>query len=200
MVVAAVELLRERGADGVTLDDVLSRSGAPRGSIYHHFPSGRAQIIDEAAQLSGDAISALIARSAVRGPEAVIDAFATFWRKLLRESNFAAGCPVVSIAVSAPQDSSLAQHANQIFRDWHTQLTECLISEGLETGPSRRLATMSLGAIEGAITMCRATASLQPLDDVQTELKVLLAARMLFSSTEASSTTTESDANAARED
>lgn len=29
MVLAAVELLRERGVDGVTLDDVLSRSGAP---------------------------------------------------------------------------------------------------------------------------------------------------------------------------
>jgi hypothetical protein len=59
---------------------------------------------------------------------------------------------------------------------------------------------MALGAIEGAITMCRATASLQPLDDVQTELKVLLAARMLFSSTQSSSTTRESDANTARED
>ena len=68
MVLAAVELLRERGVDGVTLDDVLSRSGAPRGSIYHHFPSGRAQIIEEAAQLSGDAISRLISNAAPSGP------------------------------------------------------------------------------------------------------------------------------------
>lgn len=188
MVLAAVELLRERGVDGVTLDDVLSRSGAPRGSIYHHFPSGRAQIIDEAAQLSGDAISRLISNAAHSGPAAIVDAVTDFWRKLLRQSNFAAGCPVVSIAVSAPPDSALAQHANQIFRTWHQLVTDCLTADGLDTAVARRLATTSLGAIEGAITMCRATSSLQPLEDVNTELKVLLAARTLFAAEPAAET------------
>ena len=188
MVLAAVELLRERGVDGVTLDDVLSRSGAPRGSIYHHFPSGRAQIIEEAAQLSGDAISRLISNAAPSGPAAVVDAFTAFWRKLLRQSDFAAGCPVVSIAVSAPPDSALAQHSNQIFRTWHELVTDCLTADGLDTAVARRLATTSLGAIEGAITMCRATSSLQPLEDVNTELKVLLAARTLFAAEPAAET------------
>ncbi|MUL63068.1 TetR family transcriptional regulator [Mycobacterium sp. CBMA 234] len=188
MVLAAVELLRERGVDGVTLDDVLGRSGAPRGSIYHHFPNGRAQIIDEAAQLSGDAISRLIAKAAAGGPAAVIDAVTAFWRKLLRESDFAAGCPVVSIAVSALPDSALARHANQIFRTWHQLVTDCVMAEGLDAPVARRLATMSLGAIEGAITMCRATSSLQPLDDVNTELKLLLAARSLFAAAPANET------------
>lgn len=180
MVLAAVELLRERGVDGVTLEDVLSRSGAPRGSIYHHFPGGRAQIIDEAAQLSGDAISRLIADAADRGPAAVVDELTTFWRKLLRKHKFGVGCPVVSIAVSAAPDSALARHANQIFRTWHGLITDCLTADGLDTAAARRLATMSLGAIEGAITMCRATSSPQPLDDVNAELKLLLAARTLF--------------------
>jgi len=180
MVLAAVELLRERGVDGVTLDDVLSRSGAPRGSIYHHFPDGRAQIIDEAAQLSGDAISRLISKAAPDGPAAVVDAVTGFWRKLLRQNKFAVGCPVVSIAVSAAPGSALAQHANQIFRTWHQLVTDCLVADGVGTVVARRLATMSLGAIEGAITMCRATSSLQPLDDVNAELKLLLAARTLF--------------------
>ncbi len=93
MVLAAVELLRERGVDGVTLEDVLSRSGAPRGSIYHHFPGGRAQIIDEAAQLSGAAISRLIADAADRGPAAVVDEITMFWRKLLQKHKFGVGCP-----------------------------------------------------------------------------------------------------------
>lgn len=188
MVLAAVELLRERGVDGVTLDDVLSRSGAPRGSIYHHFPSGRAQIIDEAAQLSGDAISRLISNAADNGPAAVVDAVTAFWRKLLRQNNFAVGCPVVSIAVSAPPDSALAQHANQIFRTWHELVTDCLTADGLDTAVAQRLATTSLGAIEGAITMCRATSSLRPLEDVNTELKVLLAARTLFAAEPAAET------------
>lgn len=40
MLGSAVEVLRERGAAGVTIDEVLARSGAPRGSVYHHFPAG----------------------------------------------------------------------------------------------------------------------------------------------------------------
>jgi TetR/AcrR family transcriptional repressor of lmrAB and yxaGH operons len=51
MLLSAVTLLRERGRNGVTLDAVLAHSGAPRGSIYHHFPGGRDQLVLEAAQL-----------------------------------------------------------------------------------------------------------------------------------------------------
>ena len=48
MLVSAAEVLRERGAAGVTIDEVLARSGAPRGSVYHHFPEGRSQLLREA--------------------------------------------------------------------------------------------------------------------------------------------------------
>lgn len=183
MVLAAVALLRERGTDGVTLDDVLARSGAPRGSIYHHFPGGRAQILNEAAQLSGDAIAALITRTSGGGPAQVLDAFVAFWRKLLTDNNFSASCPAVSITVSTPRDSALAKHAEQIFHTWHSLLADCFETDGLPTDIANRLATMSLAAIEGAVTMCRAQASMQPLEDVATELEVLVAARSIFAAT-----------------
>ncbi|MBV8292866.1 MAG: TetR/AcrR family transcriptional regulator, partial [Mycobacterium sp.] len=54
MLLSSVELLRERGAGGVTVDAVLSRSQAPRGSVYHHFPGGRSEIISDALKLAGD--------------------------------------------------------------------------------------------------------------------------------------------------
>jgi TetR/AcrR family transcriptional regulator, lmrAB and yxaGH operons repressor len=60
MLVAAAEVMRERGAAGVTIDEVLARSGAPRGSVYHHFPDGRNHILAEALQHSGDSITAMI--------------------------------------------------------------------------------------------------------------------------------------------
>ena len=54
MLVSAAEVMRERGAAGVTIDAVLARSGAPRGSVYYHFPDGRNQILTEALRYSGD--------------------------------------------------------------------------------------------------------------------------------------------------
>lgn len=180
MVLTAVELLRERGADGVTLDALLTRSGAPRGSIYHHFPGGRAQILDEAVQLGGDAIAGLIARSAGQGPLAVLERFTAFWRKILLDSNFAAGCPVLSVAISGPTDAPLVERADEIFRRWQTALADCFETSGLGVEAAQRMATMSIAAIQGAVTMCRAHASTQPLDDVTAELAMYFRARMVF--------------------
>ena len=53
MLVSAAEVLRERGAPRVTIGEVLTRSGAPRGSVYHHFPKGRNQVLTEALQFAG---------------------------------------------------------------------------------------------------------------------------------------------------
>ena len=58
MLSAASEVLREKGAAGVTIDEVLVRSGAPRGSVYHHFPGRPSQLLTEALQHAGDAITA----------------------------------------------------------------------------------------------------------------------------------------------
>ncbi|EUA43106.1 bacterial regulatory s, tetR family protein [Mycobacterium xenopi 3993] len=67
MLVTAAEVLRERGAAGVTIDEVLTRSGAPRGSVYYHFPNGRNQILTEALRYSGEAITAAIDTAADQG-------------------------------------------------------------------------------------------------------------------------------------
>ena len=60
MLESAAQLLRERGAAAVTVDEVLVRSGAPRGSVYHHFPGGRAQLLREALEYAGLEITASI--------------------------------------------------------------------------------------------------------------------------------------------
>ncbi len=41
MVLSALYLIAECGVQGTSIADVLERSGAPRGSVYHHFPGGK---------------------------------------------------------------------------------------------------------------------------------------------------------------
>jgi TetR/AcrR family transcriptional regulator, lmrAB and yxaGH operons repressor len=50
MVLAARQLIRERGYHATAISDVLERSGAPRGSVYFHFPGGKPQLAVEAAE------------------------------------------------------------------------------------------------------------------------------------------------------
>ena len=63
MIVAAQELLSERGYAGTSFGDVIERSGAPRGSIYHHFPEGKQQLVTEAVQRYAAGVLAAIAKA-----------------------------------------------------------------------------------------------------------------------------------------
>ena len=104
MLVSAAEVMRERGAAGVTIDEVLARSGAPRGSVYYHFPDGRNQILTEALRYAGDAITATIDEAANRGAKYLLREFVKFWEHLLADSDFNAGCPVVAAAIGSADD------------------------------------------------------------------------------------------------
>ena len=56
MLGSAVQLLREQGYTGTGFRDLIDHSGAPRGSIYHHFQGGKTQLAEEATRWAGDFI------------------------------------------------------------------------------------------------------------------------------------------------
>ncbi|HME77498.1 MAG TPA: TetR/AcrR family transcriptional regulator [Mycobacterium sp.] len=177
MLLSSVELLHERGAAGVTVDAVLSRSQSPRGSVYHHFPGGRAEIISEALRLAGEIISGIIEQPTALGSRGALRRIGKLWNRLLLESDFNAGCPVVSVAVGGSADDQHLQPAvAEIFQRWDQALVEAMIADGVDTQRARRLATMAVAAIEGAIILCRVERSTAPLNDVIAELESLIAA------------------------
>src|ERR687895_2392963 len=86
MIQSAVVLFRERGVEGTSFSDVLEHSGAPRGSIYHHFPGGKAQLAEEATRYAGELIAAGLA-AALRedDPVAATGQFVEAWSAVLRD-------------------------------------------------------------------------------------------------------------------
>ncbi|MFD3509822.1 TetR/AcrR family transcriptional regulator [Nocardia sp. NPDC058666] len=175
MLLGGVELLRERGAAGVTIDAILARTATPRGSVYHHFPGGRGQIISESLDLAGDAIAAIIDESLQDGPVAGLERFGAFWKQILRDSDFEAGCPVIAVAVGGAPDDELSHKVAAIVQRWQTSLRACLVTAGLSPQRAVPLATMAMASIEGAVILCRTTRTITPLDDVIGELTGMLA-------------------------
>lgn len=172
MVRSAATLLREYGASATSIDRVLAHSGAPRGSVYHHFPGGRTQLIEEAVALAGDFVAGLIEAAARAGdPVAAIDKFVSLWRKWLADSDFRAGCPIVAITV-ANDDS--AQLAAGVFGRWTDGLAVAFRAHGLPDARARRLAVFVIAAVEGAVIMCRAQRSIEPLEAAIEEIHELL--------------------------
>ena len=46
MISSAAALIGAHGLSGTSFSDVLADSGAPRGSIYYHFPGGKKQLAE----------------------------------------------------------------------------------------------------------------------------------------------------------
>jgi TetR/AcrR family transcriptional regulator, lmrAB and yxaGH operons repressor len=182
MLVSAAEVLRERGAAGLTIDEVLSRSGAPRGSVYHHFPAGRNQILTEALRYGGDLITAKIEAASRDGGMVLLHRFVEFWEQLLRDTDFSAGCPVVAAAIgSAEEERQLTATAGQIFESWHAAQTRSFVAEGFPPAEAASLATTSIAAVEGAVVLCRATHTTAPLREVARQIEFLVRAREFVS-------------------
>src|SRR5205823_6903723 len=98
MIQSALVLMGEHGVEATSFSQVIEHSGAPRGSIYHHFPGGKAQLVEEATRYAGEIIVSLLNEAAEshEDPVAALDAISEFWRTLLHDSEFAAGCPVLA--------------------------------------------------------------------------------------------------------
>ena len=177
MLDSAATLIRERGASGTSIDDVLRHSGAPRGSIYHHFPRGRTQIIEEAVDRAGASIGTIIADAGDATPVETFDAFLAAWRANLRASDFRAGCPVLAVAIeSGANAATLTDAAARAFGSWREALAELLRRHGVPAAQARRLATLVVASVEGAVALSRVEHDAQPLDDVGRELRELLRA------------------------
>ncbi|MEU3934239.1 TetR/AcrR family transcriptional regulator [Streptomyces sp. NPDC029044] len=177
MVLSAAALLGEYGASATSIDRVLAHSDAPRGSVYYHFPDGRAQLINEAVALAGDFIAGLI-DAAMQADDALaaIDAFFGLWRQRLVDSDFRSGCPIVAVAVETNDDApQLARSAAAVFARWQEALADLFLKNGLPEERSRRLAAFIIAAVEGAVIMCRAEESTAPLEAAAAEIHELLA-------------------------
>ncbi|MEV0697067.1 TetR/AcrR family transcriptional regulator [Saccharopolyspora sp. NPDC050389] len=176
MLTSTEALLREHGATATTIDRVLAHSGAPRGSVYHHFPGGRTQLIDEAVTLAGESITGLIETAAqADDPVVVIDAFFALWRDRIVASDFRAGCPIVAVAVETNDDApQLARSAAAVFARWQEALVDLFRRHGLPEERGKRLAAFVIAAAEGAMVMCKAEKSAAPMEAAAGEIHELL--------------------------
>jgi AcrR family transcriptional regulator len=174
MVVGAAKVISAGGVDAMSLRDLAVNAGVPLGSTYHHFPGGKAQLVDEAVRLVGDQVTRLIEDARTEGTGTVLQVFADRWRRVLESSEYGAGCPVAAAAVAT--DPRHHDVAREVFADWHAALSRGLREAGVPAKRAGRLARTVVAATEGAVQLARASRSSEPLDEVVAELSELVEA------------------------
>src|SRR4051812_44634757 len=119
--VAMTELMRRQGYAATGIGALARASGAPTGSIYHHFPGGKRAVAEVALREAGAAYLALLPLlldpydDLVTGVEA---AFATAAQNMA-DTGWLTMCPVATVAAEvADTEPDLRAVAAEVMTTW----------------------------------------------------------------------------------
>lgn len=173
MIESASILVARHGSRGASFSEVLAASGGPRGSIYHHFPAGKEELVLSAVDLAGRRADALLASLTGLAPTEVGERFLAMWRSLLTTTDFGVGCAAAGVTVDA-ESEALVQRAAEVFHAWRGRLADLLAAGGIAASRAPQLAAMLLAVAEGAVVLARAERDITVFDDAASEVVAAL--------------------------
>jgi TetR/AcrR family transcriptional regulator, lmrAB and yxaGH operons repressor len=168
MIERTAALLSKKGLQGTSFTEVLEASGAPRGSLYHHFPGGKDELVMAAMEFAGARVIQALEGAKGLPADAVARQFFGAWRTILERSAFRSGCAVAAVTI-ATTSSELIDGAGAVFRTWRQRLGDLLAAGGVPEARATALAAAAIAICEGAVILCRAEQSLEPFDLVVEE-------------------------------
>ncbi|HVK82291.1 MAG TPA: TetR/AcrR family transcriptional regulator [Verrucomicrobiae bacterium] len=176
---AAVELFSARGYEGVGVAELLAKSGAPRGSLYFHFPGGKQQIGAEVVARVG----AEVARRFRGLHDSGVD-LDTFIERVFeataaesKDRCYEASCPMAAIAAGfGSDDAALADAVRGAFSSWESEIKTAALARGLNEINAGVFASAMLAAMEGAFITSKALATSAPHMNVARAIKALAGA------------------------
>lgn len=163
---AGEQLFRAQGYEGTGLKQLSQAAGAPWGSLYHFFPSGKEQLGAEIVAYAGELYRASWQAAFERfgDPAETIERIFAAEAKILEGSDYRNGCPIASVALDvASTNESLRAACASAFEGWLETIALALASAGAPADDARALAGFVLSCLEGAIVLSRAAKSPAPL-------------------------------------
>jgi TetR/AcrR family transcriptional regulator, lmrAB and yxaGH operons repressor len=176
---AAVLLFRRNGYSATGLNGIVEVSGAPKGSLYHYFPQGKASIAAAAIEEAGRRVVATIGKLAAECPCTgdLLRAHARLLSGWMRKSGFRDGCPITTVLLQlAPKDRAVTEAGRRAYAARMAILKDKLIADGFSQPRAERLASLLTSAVQGALIQARVERSGAPIEIAADELARMLEA------------------------
>jgi AcrR family transcriptional regulator len=160
---SAITLMRRSGLSGAGINEIVRESGAPKGSVYHFFPGGKAQIVEEGLARHTRRVVEFIDATlgAERSPRDKVKALFAAYAKRLSQGRFRHSCPSGAVCLDLdPELEALRVAVAGSFDDY-----VATIARHFPLGDAKRsrsFAGLVLTAIEGAWIRGRAERSGKP--------------------------------------
>ena len=167
---ATLDLIERQGFHNTGLQQIIKASGAPKGSLYFHFPDGKDQIVALALEQGTQLIGSMIehAFNMADNLEVAVGWLFDGLSVRLQSSAFEKGCPVATVALEVnEQHPDVLEACRKAFDQWQGAITLGLQAKGMSNELAASEAALMLSQLEGAMMLARIRRSREPMDQAR---------------------------------
>jgi TetR/AcrR family transcriptional repressor of lmrAB and yxaGH operons len=179
LIESAALLFRRQGYAATGVNQILEAANVKAGSLYHHFPDGKAELAAAVVDGAGGDIERLLRTflGSERPPADIV----TKWIDLLAlglAGDQRDGCPIEPIATeSVHAGGQMRDAAARAFAAWCAVVTDRLIRDGWPDEEARQTAQAVIALVEGALILSRIAGDRSALDAAKVASQTLLSQR-----------------------
>lgn len=176
LVETAALLFRRQGYAATGINQILESADVKAGSLYHHFPDGKAELAAAVVDGVGGGIAHLL-RTFLASEASPTDIVCR-WIDMLAdglESDQRDGCPIEPIATESVHASPVVRAASaRAFEGWCAAVAERLSADGWPSDSAMRTAQAVIALIEGSLILSRIAGNRAALDAAKDAARTLL--------------------------
>jgi TetR/AcrR family transcriptional regulator, lmrAB and yxaGH operons repressor len=162
----ASRLFQLQGYHGTGLNQITKESGAPKGSLYYHFPNGKEELAVEAVKLTAKLVMQRI-ENGINSNNDLVTALSNFLEevaKQFKEEDCSKGVPIAAIALETSLISEPLRSACQdAYQSFEMVFSKKLLKGGFEEEEAKEMAILINSMIEGAFILSFTKGTNEPL-------------------------------------
>ncbi|WP_327150193.1 TetR/AcrR family transcriptional regulator [Nocardia sp. NBC_01329] len=173
MIEATRSSIERRGYFGTGLNQILTDSETPRGSLYFHFPGGKDELVAAAVTQACGLIDNALDEADFTDPAGAVAGLIALLADRLEASGWENGCPVATVALEiSGTNDTVRQACAQVYSRWTEAIRIVLRAAGHRDAEDLAVALLAL--VEGALLLARTHRSRDPLDRAARVARTLL--------------------------
>ncbi|WP_338452283.1 TetR/AcrR family transcriptional regulator [Niallia oryzisoli] len=173
----ATKLFQQKGYIGVGLNEILKECNISKGSLYHHFPKGKEELLIACLQNLKQAITIDIEKIFEQYPTTQDAAIAMIEKiiKNLETEGTLTGYTFSSIVSEMALLSDAVRNAcGELYQEIESIYFNKLTADGFSEESAYSIALMMTASIEGGIMLCLTQKTSEPLKTISKALPNLL--------------------------
>lgn len=150
----AAAAIRAKGAERVSVGEVMAAAGLTHGGFYAHFESKDDLIAQAITHMFDGAYNRFLSHTEGREPAAAIASYVDFYLSPSHRLERASGCPIATLSGDLP---NLSEHARARFTDGTERVVAALakLAKKLGAKDAEALAWSAIAEMAGAVALSR---------------------------------------------